>query len=261
MSAPPYRTAETDDVRLGALVRSYARSNFAVARSLLFMGALLIIGLQACPSSLGGLEDRPAGTLVIGVMVGATAFMAALAVGFRLITSRGSHLELREHGLAYRFRQAKVVMPWDDVVEVRVTRRSLHRLDQDRCVLVAKDRHRMELTDHLQDIAEICSRVEQESVRRLVPPALASLQAGRAVAFGPFEVTKGGLTHASRQLRWSDVADAVVARGFIVVGDTKRGIRVLPKRGGIIAWAKARYDEVPNAAVFLTLVKTLKGGE
>jgi hypothetical protein len=258
MTPVPYRAEDSSKERFGALVESYGRSKLALLRSVAIMGFLLLIGLNACLSSLDGPDDRAVDTWVVGIFVGATAFLAVLLFGLRMFALRGLRLELREHGLVYRVRSAETVMLWDDVAQVTVTKRDIRRWVRDRCVLVARDGGRLVLSDQVQGIVAICSRVEEETVRRLFPQALADLQGGHALAFGPFQVTKERLAHASRSLAWNDVAGAVVMKGVFVVSD-KHGIRVLPKRDGIIAWAKARCDEVPNAAVLLRLVQQLKG--
>jgi hypothetical protein len=258
MTPVPYRAADSGNERFGALVESYGRSKRAALRSVAIMGFLLLMGLEACLSSLDGLDDRAADTSVVGMLVGATALLVATFFARRMLALRGLRLELREHGLVYRVRRAETVMLWDDVSSVTVTRRNIRRWARDRCVLVARDGGRLVLSDPLQNIAALCSRVEEETVRRLLPRAMADLQAGHALAFGPFEVTKDGLAHASRGLAWNDVADALAMKGVLVVSD-RHGIRVLPKRDGIIAWAKAPCDQVPNAAVLLRLVQQLKG--
>jgi hypothetical protein len=258
MTPVPYRAADSSKERLGALVESYGRSKRAALRSVAIVGFLLLLGLEACLSSLDGLDDRAVDTSVVGMLVGATALLAVLLLGRRMLASRGLRLELREHGLVYRVRRAETVMLWEDVAQVTVTRRNIRRWARDRCVLVARDGGRLVLSNQLQGIVAICSKVEEETVRRLFPRAKADLQAGHSLAFGPFQVTEERIVHGSRGLAWNDVADAVVMKGVFVVSD-RHGIRILPKRDGIIAWAKAPCDEVPNAAVLLRLVQQLKG--
>lgn len=258
MTPVPYRAADSSKERCGALIETYGRSKRAALRSVAIMIFLLVIGLNACLSSLDGLDDGAAETSVVGLLVSATVFLAVLLLGRRMFASRGVRLELREHGLVYRVLGAETVMLWEDLAQVTITRRNTRRWVRDRCVLVARDGGRVVLSDQLQGIAAICSKVEEETVRRQFPLAMADVQAGHALAFGPFQVTKERLAHASRGLAWNDVVDAVVMKGVFVVSD-KHGIRILPKRDGIIAWAKAPCGEVPNAAVLLRLVQQLKG--
>jgi hypothetical protein len=256
---PPYRAAGAVEPQLGALVDSYAPSTLAGVRSVVLFGVLLLLGILTLASTFGGLDNRPADTLVFGLLAGMACCLGAVGVAVRWRATRGMHLEVREHGLTYRVGSRETVLLWEDVAEVRVTRTNVRRWDLGGCVLVGKDGNRIVLTSQLRGIDAIGSTVERESVRRQVPRVLAELDAGRTVPFGPFAVSKAGLAHGSRELAWRDVAGATVGNGIIAIGDTTRGIRVLPKRGGLIAWAGASYDEVPNAAVLLALVQRLKG--
>jgi hypothetical protein len=254
----PYREAGAVEPQLGALVGSYAPSRLAAVRAVLVFGVLLLVGFTTLASTLGALDNRSPDVLVFGLLAGMACCLGAVGVAVRWRATRGMHLDVHEHGLSYRVGARETVLLWDDVAEVRVTWTNVRRY-LGGCVLVGKDGKRMELTSHLAGIEAIGSTVETESVRRQVPRALAELEAGRTVPFGPFAVSKAGLAHGSRELAWRDVAGAALSDGIIAIGDTERGIRVLPKRGGLIAWAKASYDEVPNAAVLLTLVQQLKG--
>jgi hypothetical protein len=257
MTSVPYRTAEQTLERFGAVVAQYRLSKLAVLRSVVFLVVLSAIAFTSCSSVVDQLQhDR----LIIAILVvGVVACTAALGVIVRALRSRGLDLELRQHGLVLRTRRGEVAMLWDDVAEMRVSRRNVRRWERNACTLLAADRRRLELTDELSGIAEVCSRVEQEIVRRQLPRALADVQAGRAVAFGPFAVTKDRLSHRERLLPWKEVGGAAIMEGRLVIGDATRGIRVLPKRDGIIAWARERYAEVPNAAVLLALMEHLAG--
>jgi hypothetical protein len=255
---PPYRAAGAVEPQLGTLVGSYTPSPLAGARSVVLFVVLLLLGISTLASTLGGLDNRPADTLVFGLLAGMACCLGAVGVAVRWRATRGMHLGVHEHGLTYCVGSRETVLLWDDLAEVRVTPTTIRRWFGG-CVLVDKDGNRMVLTSHLRGIDAIGSIVEQESVRRQVPRVLADLEAGRTVPFGPFAVSKAGLAHGSRELAWCDVAGATVDEDVIAIGDTTRGIRVLPKRGGIIAWAGASYDEVPNAAVLLALVQRLKG--
>jgi len=259
MTSVPYRTAEQTLERFGAVVAEYGLSKVAVLRSVVFLIVLSAIAFTSCSSVVDQLQhDR---LIVATLVVGVIACTAVLGVIVRALHSRGLHVELRQLGLVHRTRAREVAMLWDDVAEMRVSRRNVRRWERHACTLLAADRRRLELTDELSGIAEVCSRVEQQIVRRQLPRALADVQARRAVAFGPFAVTRDGLSHRERLLPWKEVGGAAIVDGRLVIGDATRGIRLLPKRDGIIAWARERYAEVPNAAVLLALVERLAGND
>jgi hypothetical protein len=259
MASVPYRTADATLARFGAVVARYGHSKLAIVRSFVMLAVLSLLGVSSCVAAVDQLQGGRSDGIVVNLAVGVIMCTAALGVIVRALRSRGLHLELRQHGLIRRARGAEVGMLWEDVAEVRISRRNVRRWERNACTLLATDRRRLELTDELSGIAEVCSRVEQENVRRQLPRALADVQAGRAVAFGPFAATRDGLSHRERLLPWKEVGGAAVVQGLLVIGDTTRGIRILPKRDGIIAWARHRYADVPNAAVLLALVEHSSG--
>jgi hypothetical protein len=253
----PYRSADVTLERFGAVVSRHGHSKLAVLRSVAIVVVLLLVGLSAL-ASLASLE--PGEGIVAPFVILIIACTAAVSLVIRALGSRGVHLELRERGLIRRGRGGEVGMLWDDVIELRVSRRDVRRWLRDGCTLLAADGRRFALTDELSGMAGVCSRIEEESVRRQVPRVLADLDAGRGVAFGPFELTTDGIAYGARRLAWKEVGGATVVAGLIVIGDATRGIRILPKRGGLIAWARERYEEVPNAAVLLSVVERSAGG-
>jgi len=259
MTSVPYRTADQTLERYGPVVARYGHSKLAMLRSVVVLVGLSLLGVPACTSAVDQLQSGRNNGLVVDLFVGAIACIAALGLIARTLRSRGLHLELRQHGLIHRARGVEVGVLWEDVAELRVSRRNIRRWERNACTLVATNGRRLELTDELTGIAEVCSRVEQENVRRQLPRALAGVHAGRAVAFGPFAVTREGLSHRERLLTWKEVGGAAVVKGLLAIGDATRGIRILPKHDGIIAWARQRYAEVPNAALLLTLVEHLAG--
>jgi hypothetical protein len=261
MTTPPYRAAGNDETRLGAVIETYGRSRLADLRSGALIGALLVIGIQAGVPSLNVPDDRSVAGFVYPLLVCAGAFFAAIALAARTFASRGlMQLELREGGFVYRTRRAHVPVLWEDVSEVFLTRRAIRRYELDRCVVITSNGRRVALTDQLRCIGKICTRIEEETTRRLLPATLGRLEAGGTATFGPFRVTQGSLAYQTEPLEWKDVGDVLIAKGLFVVGDAKHGISVMPKRDGVIAWAKVRTREIPNVAVLTALIKHFTRG-
>ncbi len=252
----PYRVADPSPERYGPLVVQYGRSPFAVARSLGLAALMALLGLGSFISVAGPLEEGAPQDRVAALMAGCIAWTVAAALTVYMVRSRGLQLELRRHGLIHRTHRRMVAMLWDDVVELRVTRRNLRRWSGDSCTLVSRDGQRLELTDQLSGVDEISARLERDHVLRLLPGCVSAVKEGRTVAFGPFTVSAEGLAHRDRRLAWKEVGGGGTAGHLLVVGDVRNGIRVLPK--GIVAWAREPYDEIPNAAVLLALVQALR---
>jgi hypothetical protein len=168
-------------------------------------------------------------------------------------------LELRERGFVYRTRRAHIPVLWDDVSEVFLTTRAIRQLAFARCIILTTNGRRVALTNHFHGIAQISARVEEETARRLLPLALLRIEGGDTAVFGPFHVTRTSLAYETRRLDWKNVGDVVIARSLFVVGDATQGIRFLPKKDGVVAWAKPRSSEIPNVAVLTALIKHFRG--
>ena len=249
-----YRTPGSPGERLGERVASFGRSKLAMARSVVVIGVLFGFGLVAF-SPLASMPDTAsvdhAGVLVVCMLVGGAAWIAMLGAAMLLVSGRGERIDLHEQGLVHRTRRRQAVVAFDDVAEIRKTRHELGWLDQ--CVVVGKDGTRVVMTDRLALYRRACDAVVSEVARRQVARLLGELRANRTVPFGPFVATKEGLSHEGRQIPWSEVAGVVVGANFIAVADVAGGVKLL--KGRVVAWAKERYEDVPNAAVFAEVVE------
>jgi hypothetical protein len=257
---PPYRTAEALLERLGPSVRLYRRSKPALLRTAAIVLLLLVPPLVTVASLLSGDAADDDGGAVFVLVFGLISMGAALVLALRTFRSRDLSLDLRELGFIHRVGGVERELLWDDVRDLRLTWRDIRRWRRDGCTVTAKDGRRFALTDELEGIREIRAAVERECVSRLVRTSLAIIDAGSPVPFGPFVATREGLGHRHRDLPWKDVQGAMMVGAKIAVGERTQGIRVLPKRDGIVAWAQEAYEDVPNAAVMLAVVNRL-GGE
>lgn len=262
MALAPYRAAGVPVEELGDVTALHRRSKLALLRTALLVAGLLVIALAAFARAFEQLtQGAPEDSLVavVSLVVGTGALAVGVMLALSAIRSRDLRLEIRELGLRLRVAGVVRTMLWDDVREVRIAWRHVRRArDRHRYTLVAKDGRSLVVTDALAGIHEIRSAIERECVRRLLPEAIVSVEAGRGVPFGPFVVTKDGLTCGAKKLAWKDMKGTLVVRGLIAVGDKTEGIRVLPKRDGVVAWAKAAYADVGNAAVMMALVERLR---
>jgi hypothetical protein len=264
LKAPvPYRSVDAELERLGSSTHEYRRSKLAIARAFLLasvaltlsfslLGDVVAIVTRGSPNYLfPAMVSFPLGLVMAG--------FAVLLVG-RALHPRGLSLDLRALGFIHRLRGVETVVLWEEVARIDVTWKSVRRFARDTCAVTTRDGRRVELTEQLAGIAEVRGVVERECTRCLLPVALKEIEAGRAVSFGPFVATSEGLAHGEDELDWEDVKGALIVRGMIAIGDTTDRVRVLPKRGGVVAWATAGYADVPNAAVLLALVERLTEG-
>jgi hypothetical protein len=97
----------------------------------------------------------------------------------------------------------------------------------------------------LDDLPWLGQIIQHETLPYLLPPAVAALEAGDALDFGPLCIDAEGLRSApEKRLAWGELEDAEIANGLLVVKQV----------GKWRAWFKMPIGQVPNAHVLLALV-------
>jgi hypothetical protein len=92
--------------------------------------------------------------------------------------------------------------------------------------------------------------VQNETHARMLPAALARLQAGESVDFGPFRMEPTGLAFHGHSVPWSEVGRVTVRQGKLLIDGVGAGG----------ATATARLEVVDNCHVFLSLLDQKLGG-
>jgi hypothetical protein len=100
------------------------------------------------------------------------------------------------------------------------------------------------LTPAVNGYPELAAHVQRETFRALWPAAAARFRAGERVAFGPFEVGRGGLRYEKTVLPWAEVAEVAVGSKNLTV----------KRKGKWLPWVSKELDDVPNPHVFLALI-------
>jgi hypothetical protein len=230
-----------------------------------FIGATtLIIGIGSMASAFEFLSESASEVAGYGIASLCPGLFFGLLGAFVVtngVRGRRIRLELREFGVLLSRPPVESKILWDDVAELKIAVLWPGGWSERiRYTLVAKDGQRLDLEDDMENFGRIRAVTEAEIVRRHMPPAIESLEAGRTVSFGPYELTKSGVRHRGKGLAWRDVRGAALVRGIVAVGSRSDGIRVLPKREGVMAWATEKVDDVPTAPVMLALATRLCKG-
>jgi hypothetical protein len=92
--------------------------------------------------------------------------------------------------------------------------------------------------------AQFGYQVEQETYRLMMPDAVARLQAGESVSFGPFEMRGAGLVYREQFTAWADLGPARIDNGSLRlegIGPTRSTVSVL-------------LEKIDNHHVFLPLL-------
>lgn len=203
-------------------------------------------------------EARATASLGLLIFAGVCAGITILVV-WRTLRQRRLRLRLHERGLFFHdggSRAQKFL--WDEVAsfQAEVTRVSVSGIPTRtfRSYTLKKETgETLRLTNNaeIRNVERVADRIAQETLARLLPRALAAVDAGAAVPFGGWTVTGEDVARGPKaRLPWSEVGVVETdAYGAIVV--RQRGQRSGP-------WARLAYGKVPNAHVFLPLADTLR---
>ncbi|MCL4302188.1 MAG: hypothetical protein KJ077_41255 [Anaerolineae bacterium] len=96
----------------------------------------------------------------------------------------------------------------------------------------------------MSDLAQLSATLQREVTARLLPEAIAAVQAGQPLVFGRLTVGQAGLSLGRRSLPWPEVASVQLEQGFVV-------IRRRSQKG---EWGRTAVAGVPNIFVFTGLV-------
>jgi hypothetical protein len=201
----------------------------------------------------GGPREIALGVAGFGLLAGGASLV--LALRSRRSTNSGGDFEVRG-GLRptggrrrsyFVFRDALAVVQgdewtvvnWDDVEELQSP-----RITGSSYQLVTRQGAEVPIDQWVEDYATLIQTVVDQVNEVLVPPALASLAAGKQLTFGPFGVSRRSLTYKGKKLRWQDVTSMV-----LLVGSGERRLTIR-RRWGLFAWCWYDINRIPNHDVF-----------
>ncbi len=241
-----YRVAA--DASLGNLVAEFGPSR---KQTVGFVVAMVLFGLATAGAIAGATQiDWDDSDDVAGI-VAALAICGGLTLLFSLAywLNRTLRVQLYDAGFAWSRRNKLISMRWTDVTSctARVTRTYVNGVyTGTQHVYVLRDgrAQKIRLGNSLHDIETLGPRVEDQVFRAQIGPAMQSYQAGGSVAFGPYTVSRIGISNGKGMLRWEEVARAEVARGWVRIH----------KVGKRWPWLSSACGSMPNLRVFLALV-------
>ncbi|HLG78969.1 MAG TPA: DUF6585 family protein, partial [Ktedonobacteraceae bacterium] len=116
-------------------------------------------------------------------------------------------------------------------------------------VVEGHDGTTLEFDTQILRFQDLGRTIEAETVRYLLPPAVAAYEAGRTVQFGPLSINQHGIRHGERELPWST---------FEHVDIDEDGMISFRYEGQWQDWSRVALDEVPNVHIFEALVCRVK---
>jgi hypothetical protein len=192
------------------------------------------------------------GLLLAGITpmgkIGVSIFTVAALTGLGLAALRFLRFDYVESYLVYRdalviFRKnSYTLIRWDAIRALSVPR-----------VLTTADGQKFFLAqfNEVQDLGGLYEAVLGEVRRRLLPPAMAALQQGRAVKCGPLTVTTVELGHQGRTLAWQRI-------GAMTIASNRMGRWFQVKEyGAIMPWCVVNLNAIPNDWLLLDLISRM----
>lgn len=162
-------------------------------------------------------------------------------------------IEYHSDGLRVKLGGAPVEVRWDDVaalkggVPVKYKNTDVHLGGP--LTLILEDGREHALDGMVEDSETLYMIVNDEVVQRLLPAALAKIDAGETLAFGPFGATRQGLTYKEEALAWAALDQ------FSFTPDDVSVNQLVAKK----PWATVRIDKVVNLNLLMEVARRLRG--
>ncbi|HEU5198352.1 MAG TPA: DUF6585 family protein [Ktedonobacterales bacterium] len=144
---------------------------------------------------------------------------------------------------------------WDQVAFVwqRITRNytnGVYTGTTFRYMVQRVDNVEVRITQQFRNGMQLGTQIQREATNRLTPAALAAVNAGQTLQFGPFSVSRQGLGTSRGMIPWNEVQQVSANRGIVVI--QQRGQRKGKTYGMVY--------KVPNMYVFFNVANAIAKG-
>lgn len=256
----------TSTLRLGSLLKEYQ----AFAGSVVKIGCLALASAGIASLFFLGVvseaQSREWGGVVALSIIGSLFLLPVVVAIYALFRGRGACLRLYENGLFFRRGGKESTTTWDEIDSY---------MQETACRIVKQDGEVIEFGQGLKDADEIAQKIQDESLKLMLPRVKAAIRNGSSVEFkgwqpankiplgkglsnymeahSGFTVDANGITEndGGSRIAWKDVTD------FGITEETRGPRMKLPIRLLHIADAtqifRTRYGLLGNAHVLLAL--------
>ena len=158
-----------------------------------------------------------------------------------------------EQGLSIQRGRRGSALHWGDIrqVHTRSVRYGLGRWPggrQDSLVLLTRDGRRFHLDQSLSDYDALAETVKRNVYPPLLDAYTRAFNHGQEIPFGPLRLTREGIQNGRKTLRWPNVAQARLERGWLEALPTDR--RAGPR-------FRFPVRSIPNVDLCLQLIQEL----
>ncbi|GAB2822681.1 hypothetical protein GCM10027176_28760 [Actinoallomurus bryophytorum] len=246
MSIPPPIDGLAKDERLGEPVSVHdPRTENPRARTWLVV--LGLPGLVLLPFTVRFLIHGFGWATVLSVLLTIGYLGAAGRILLRdVLPGYGKVVYLYGNGLILADRGDMKVFAWDAIKEMRVSgvRIGSSETVSWRCVLVRADSTEAVVGPEFPGVQDVVEAVSSAVTERLLPKYISRVETGGSVRFGPFTISREGITKDDEQVPWPQVASVEISNGMVYMNRRDR-----------TAGMTATAGEVPNAVAFSELAR------
>jgi hypothetical protein len=246
VSIPPPIDGLAKDERLGEPV-SVHDPRTVNPRARTWLVVLGLPGLVLLPFTVRFLIHGFGWATVLSVLLTAVYLGAAGRILFRdVLPGYGKVVYLYENGLILVDRRDLKAFAWDAVKEMRVSGVRVGSSDTVswRCVLVRADGTEVVVGPEFPGAQDVVEAASSAVTERLLPKYISRIETGGSVRFGPFTISREGITKDGEEVPWSQVTSVEISNGMVYVNS-------LDRTAGMTATA----GEVPNAVAFSELAR------
>jgi hypothetical protein len=266
------RNQTTNTLRLGRFIKEYKSSGSSL-RTLIFV--VLVCLLIASIFFIGAFSEartREWGGVVALSLIGALFLLPVVLGIYVLFRGRGASLSLFEHGLYFRRGGKESTTTWDEIDSY---------MQETACRITRRDGEVIEFGQSLRDAGEIAEKIQEETLKRMLPDVTAAIRRGSTVEFKGwtaadkiplgkgfsnymeahtgFIADAGGVTDkdSGNRILWREIID-------FGISEETRGPRIkLPISVLYLTGAnqtfRTRYGLLGNAHVLLALCAVMTG--
>ena len=200
-------------------------------RVLAVVGVVMSVG---CGIALAAL--RPSGILFPILGLGVLAGLAVAAAPWLLKMAKKPTFLVYPDALVVVREDEFTVVPWDAVTQLNPGRN-----------LVTSDGQTIHLDGQAADLQRLYDSAHNAVMSRLMPKAMAAIQAGESLTFGPVTVSAMEIGYKNNSTPWIQVT------GLTIVGPNPRQLQIRV-HGRLLSWCPD-LNSIPNDIVLLEVIR------
>lgn len=173
--------------------------------------------------------------------------LLVIVIAVRWYRLKGSSLTVFEKGIAHRLRGKTHFFRWREVqyVTVRATKLPGFPFRRTWVKVRLAPKTTLKFSDNYKEVFALGINLLTLTAAEMVPLVIAKMERGETVDFGGIKVSRDGLRRRFGKLSWSEVGDAELRAGQVII----------KKKGRRTPWGRPHSFQIKNLFVFLAVLE------